>query len=46
MIRPNKAATKIAFKILGTPPNIAYKPSEKEREINKVILGQNEYRIR
>lgn len=38
MIRPNKKATKIAFKILGVPANLAYKRSPEERKIDKKLL--------
>lgn len=42
--RWNKKATKIAFNIIGTPPNLKFKPSEKEIEINKTIIVQDSLR--
>lgn len=38
MVRENNKATKIAFKILGTPPNIAFKPTPKQKELDRLIM--------
>ena len=42
--RWNKKATKIAFDIIGTPPNLKFKPTAKEIEINKTIVVQDSLR--
>ena len=42
---PGKA-TKIAYKILGVPANIAYKPSKKEKEINRRLIYEETDRAR
>ena len=46
MPRPKGKAKKIAYKILGTPPNIAYKRSKAERKINKRLLFEETIRVR
>lgn len=46
MIRVPGRTTKIAYAILGTPPNIAYKPSKKQDEINKRIAAEDTSRAR
>lgn len=38
--------TKIAFKILGVPANIAYKPSKKAKNINKRLIYEETDRAR
>jgi hypothetical protein len=39
-------ATKIAYKIMGTPPNIAHKRTPEEKKINKRLLFEETYRAR
>jgi len=46
MFRPNRLPKKIAFKILGTPNNIAEKKSEAEKKIDKTIMYDNTQRVR
>lgn len=46
MPRSNKTATKIAYKILGTPPAVAYKPTERQIYIDKTIQTQDNYRLK
>jgi len=38
--------TKIAFKILGTPPNISYKRDKKEKKINQRLIFEETVRVR
>lgn len=38
--------TKIAFRILGVPANIAYKPTSKERKVNKRVIYEDTSRVR
>jgi len=38
MPRMNLKAMKIAYKIMGKPASIAFKPSEKQKEVNKRLL--------
>lgn len=44
MPRPYDKASKIAFKIMGEPDNLAYKPSEKEKRIEQVIRAEDTFR--
>lgn len=46
MIRIPGKTTKIAYKILGTPANIAYKPSKKQEEINRKLIAEDTSRSR
>jgi len=47
MVRPqNNNGTKIAFKILGVPPNIAYKPTSKEKIQKDRINFEDTRRVR
>lgn len=46
MVRGSGRTTKIAYAILGTPPNIAYKPSKKQDEINRKIAAEDTSRAR
>ncbi len=46
MPRFSKKGTKIAFKILGTPENLLYKPKGKKKQIDKQLLFQETTRIR
>jgi hypothetical protein len=46
MPRFSKKGTKIAYKVLGTPENIAYKPKGKEKEIDKRLTFQDTTRVR
>lgn len=46
MVRiPNKA-TKIAYKIMGVPANIAFKRSAAERKINRRLFFEESQRVR
>ncbi len=38
--------TKIAYKILGVPSNIAFKRNKAEQKINKRLLFEETYRVR
>ncbi len=42
---PGKA-TKIAYKILGVPPNISYKRTEAQKEIDKQLIFEETIRVR
>lgn len=44
--RWNKKAMKVAFNIIGTPPNLRYKPNEQELKITKSLLFQQSVRSR
>ena len=44
--RPNKKATKIAWAILGKPANMQFKPSEKEKYIDRRLLFEETTRVR
>lgn len=46
MPRPKTKATKIAYKILGVPGNIANKPSKEEMYINKYLWREETWRVR
>lgn len=46
MPRFSKKGTKIAFKILGTPENLLYRPKGKEKKIEKELLFQETSRIK
>lgn len=46
MIRMPGKGKKIAWKILGVPPNIAFKPSDKQRKLNHALLFQETSRMR
>lgn len=37
---------KIAYKLLGVPPNIAYKPNAQQKKIDHVLLFQQTTRAR
>lgn len=39
-------ATKIAYKILGTPDNIKYKPSKAQNRIDTKLAVENTMRVR
>jgi hypothetical protein len=38
--------TKFAYKIMGVPPNIAYKPNAKAKKINRRLLYEETDRAR
>lgn len=38
MPRPSGKATKIAYKVLGTPPNLKQKKSKVQKKINKRLI--------
>jgi len=44
--RQNKKATKIAFDILGTPPNLSFKRNAKQEWINKMLLARETSRVK
>lgn len=44
--RQNKKATKIAFDILGTPPNLKFKRTVKQQWVNKMLLSQESSRVK
>lgn len=46
MPRPNGKAKKIAYKILGVPPNIAYKRNKQQRKINNRLIYEETMRVR
>ena len=46
MVRPKGKAKKIAFSILGTPPNIAFKRSKKQRRTNRRLVFEETFRVR
>lgn len=46
MKRPNKKATKIAFKILGVPAIFRFKRSKAQEQLNKQLLAQETSRIK
>jgi hypothetical protein len=37
---------KIAWKILGVPPNISYKPTAQQAKINKQLIFEETTRVR
>lgn len=46
MPRPNTKATKVAYKIMGIPQNIAFKRNPQQRLINKQLLMQETSRVK
>lgn len=46
MYRLDNKNTKIAYAILGTPPNLAYKPNKHQQEINKKLIADETTRAR
>jgi hypothetical protein len=44
--RQNNKATKIAYKILGVPANIAFKRDKKQKEINRRLVFEETARVR
>lgn len=46
MIRPSAKAVKIAYKIVGVPANIAYKPTKEEKRINNRLVFEETVRAR
>lgn len=46
MVRPKGKAQKIAFKILGVPANIAFKPNNKQKATEKRLLFEETKRSR
>lgn len=46
MPRAHNKGTVIAHKILGTPPNMTYKPDEKSRRLTKRIAYEDTTRVR
>lgn len=46
MIRSNKKATEIAWKILGEPANIAYQRTEKQKKIDHRLMQEETTRVR
>ncbi len=46
MLRPDPKATKIAFKILGVPPNLKTKKTKIQKRINHRLLFEETQRVR
>ncbi len=46
MFRPSSKATKIAYKILGIPPNMEYKRTKEQQEINRRLIFEETIRVR
>jgi hypothetical protein len=46
MPRFSKRGTKIAYKILGKPENIAFKPTARENDIDRRLTFQDTTRVR
>ena len=46
MPRPNKKATKIAFDLLGTPPNLREKKTALQKKIDRRLLYDDTQRVR
>lgn len=46
MRRIDKKAEKIAFKILGVPPNIAFKRNKEQQRINNRLVQEETVRAR
>lgn len=44
--RQNRKATKIAFSILGTPPNLKFKRNAHQEWVNKMLLTQETSRVK
>ena len=44
--RIKNKATKIAYKILGKPANIAHKRTKIEKEIDRRLIVEETYRVR
>ena len=46
MPRPKTKATKIAYKLLGKPANIAFKRNKKQQELNERLIFEDTVRVR
>lgn len=46
MPRSLSKGTKVAYKVMGIPANIAHKRTKKEKEINKRLMFEETYRSR
>lgn len=46
MPRLNAKTTKIAFKIIGIPANIAFKRNKKQQKVNKRLVFEETTRVR
>lgn len=46
MPREHNKATKVAFKLLGTPPNYLFKRSKEQERVNRQLLFQETSRVR
>lgn len=46
MPRPNGVAKKIAYRLLGKPANIAFKPSKEQQRINMLLIQEQLTRTR
>jgi hypothetical protein len=44
--RQKNKATKIAWKILGTPENLTYKEKGKLKEISEKVFRENTFRVK
>jgi hypothetical protein len=46
MPRPISKATKVAYKIMGIPANIAHKRTKEEKKVNKRLFFEETFRAR
>lgn len=46
MVRPRGLAKKVAFSILGTPPNMKNKKTAEQKKIDRRLLYDNTARVR
>jgi hypothetical protein len=46
MPRPDVKAKKIAYKLLGKPANLAFKPTSEQRRINTLLIQEQLTRTR
>jgi hypothetical protein len=46
MVRIHGKPEKIAFKILGTPPNLKFKRTKEQRRINRRLFFEETARVR
>lgn len=46
MPRALSKATKVAYKIMGIPANIAHKRTQAEKKVNKRLLFEETFRVR
>ena len=46
LVRTNEKATKIAYKIMGKPANLAFKRNEEQKQIEKRLAFEEIVRVR